>query len=720
VEPDYAGEIYVGDVQVDVQVGTNPPPPTTKERYGQQLRAAARILATNPNQLDARFQQAEARFHLGELDKALSDFSWLIGKSPKTARFYQFRAVLYARQGKAKQARADFARFQQLTTDPSPTAYLDAVVSAYLGDDAAGLKRLEAALVQSGQPASFLYNAACAYALASQAVAKKEPARAGVYASRAVALLKEAVDKGQSSARLHVDPDLDPLRDYPAFRAWLRAANVHRHYAAVWHPLADLTSFEVHGLDPAAHLARCRQLIAQGYRPTALSVASMPASGGRQPPVSEPLVTASVWHRPVVAEDDKERLAKRQANAAVAMLKMGRPQKVWPLLRHSEDPRVRSYLIHRLSPLGADPRALVQPLEAEKDVSVRRALLLCLGEFGEKEFPPAQRRQLLPQLLDLYRTHPDPGLHGSVAWLLQQWGWQKKLTEIDQGLATGKVLGGRKWYVNQQGQTIVIIDGPAEFLMGSPRTEAGREGGVEGRVEKRHKQRIPRSFALAAHEVTVEQFRRFRKDFHYNPEYARTADSPVNEVTWYEAAEYCNWLSKREGIPEDQWCYEANQDGKFGEGMRVRPNYLRLRGYRLPTEAEWEYACRAGAVTSRYYGEAEELLEKYAWYAKNSLCGRLLPGANFKPNDWGLFDMLGNANEWCQDPVLNYPPGIANKASEDWGYYQDITGRDSRVLRGGSFTYPAVAVRSAPRLGVAPWGRYWDVGFRPARTFTTE
>jgi formylglycine-generating enzyme required for sulfatase activity len=404
----------------------------------------------------------------------------------------------------------------------------------------------------------------------------------------------------------------------------------------------------------------------------------------------------------------------------VALLKMNRPQKVWPLLQHSEDPRVRSYLIHRLSPLGADPRALVQRLETEKEVSIRRALLLCLGEFGPKAFPPAQRQRLLPQLLDLYRTHPDPGLHGAVAWLVQQWGWQKKLAAIDQELATGKVAGGRKWYVNRQGQTMVIVEGPADFLMGSPRTEAGREGGAEGRVEMRHKKRIPRSFALAAHEVTVEQFRRFRKDHRYNPEYARTPDSPVNLVTWYEAAEYCNWLSKREGIAEDQWCYAPNAEGKFAEGMRVRPNYLRLRGYRLPSEAEWEYACRAGAVTSRYYGEAEELLEKYAWYAKNSLNRRLLPGATFKPNDWGLFDMLGNALEWCQDPILYYRPGISNKASEDREYYQDITDRNSRVLRGGAFTVLAVFVRSAQRYRYASANLDLSVGLRPARTLTTD
>ena len=210
------------------------------------------------------------------------------------------------------------------------------------------------------------------------------------------------------------------------------------------------------------------------------------------------------------ADTDKEVLAKRQVNAAVVLLRHGPGGAGVAFAQASlhpqaqaygfSDPRVRSYLIHRLSPLGADPKAIVQRLDEEKDVSIRRALLLILGEFGPDQLVPADGEPLIRRVWQLYQEEPDAGLHAAAEWLLRQWGQQEKLKEFEEEWARNKVKGGEvegtrltsptdpprrypatpRWYVNGEGQTMVVVPGRITFQIGSPPTEEGRTGGAEG------------------------------------------------------------------------------------------------------------------------------------------------------------------------------------------------------------------------------------------------
>jgi formylglycine-generating enzyme required for sulfatase activity len=748
-EVDYSGGNFLADLQVDVHISPAKPTPSTQERYSQLLKNAEAKLAAKTDDESARFQRALALEKLGENEKALEDFSWLIGKYPTGSNAYGYRAIVHARLGKTQEAKDDQAKFQELLDDPSAgsieRARVEALVATYLGEHEAGMTRLDTAVAASAKDADSLYVAARAFAVAARVVAEGDADKAVAYRDRAVALLREAIANGYTNyLNIVSDADLDPLREHPGYLDLLKAGKLEYRYLGVWHPVAELTSMEVHGLDPAQHLVRCRELAAQGFRPASLSVLVTddqhpspqplsPRGEGRGAGVRGGAVAASVWHRPVVPDDEKEKLGKRQANAAVALLRLNQAEKVWPLFQHSQDARARSYLIHRLSPLGTDAASIVQRLQDEREVSNRRALLLALGEFSATELSMGERSALIPQLLELYRTDPDAGIHGSVAWLLRQWGQKEKLQGIDgeltklsapsapsprlRGEGRGEGSTDRHWYVNGQGQTFVILPGPIEFLMGSPRTEAEREGRAEGPVERLHKARIDRSVALAACEVTVEQFLRFRKDHSYIPQYADKPDCPINGVTWYDAAAYCNWLSEQEGLAKDQWCYERNARGDYAEGMKAKPNYLQLSGYRLPTEAEWEYACRAGTGTSRYYGETTELLSHYAWYTENSLNRWMLPVGSLKPNDFGLFDMQGNALEWCHDRIVHYRLRSAQQPTEDRPFAGAVRDASLRVLRGGSFTDLPMTVRSAGRYRDQPTYRGIYVGFRAARTY---
>jgi formylglycine-generating enzyme required for sulfatase activity len=411
-------------------------------------------------------------------------------------------------------------------------------------------------------------------------------------------------------------------------------------------------------------------------------------------------------------EDEREALAQRQANAAVSLYRMGEYELVWPLLKYSPDPRVRSYIIHWLGLLGGDPQANIERLDREPDVTIRRALVLMLGEFNDTQLPVTERQPLIERLLAVYENEPDAGLHGVAEWLLRKWGQDNRLNAVvEQVKNTEEQLQDRKpddkkqWYINSQEQTFVIVD-PGEFLMGSPASEKGHNGS-----EVQHRQRISRRYAISAHEVTRLQFRAFAKGkdvINENSEISRTDDSPQVVLTWYDATRYCNWLSEQEGIPSEERFYVPNENQRYGPGMKINERGLDVRGYRLPTEAEWECACRAGTVTIRYYGAMELLLPIYAWYGANGQ-DRAWPVGSLKPNDLGLFDTLGNVDEWCNErygPIYPFPD------KEDL-----IKDGVSRVLRGGAFDRPPRDVRSSSRGFNQPGTRDVDIGFRPARTY---
>jgi serine/threonine protein kinase/formylglycine-generating enzyme required for sulfatase activity len=422
-------------------------------------------------------------------------------------------------------------------------------------------------------------------------------------------------------------------------------------------------------------------------------------------------------------EDQKEVLAKRQANAAVALLRLGIGAKVWPLFKASPDPRVRSYIIHWLGPCGGDPQAILQQLDIEPDVTIRRALVLTLGQFTETQLPTAQRQPLIERLLALYENEPDAGLHGASEWLLRKWGQQKRLEGViehlkcdERQLQARTSSLKRRWYVNTQKQTYVIVAG-GEFLMGSKESEPGYSS-----TDTQFRARIRRTFAISAHEISKAQYRTFQQavkaaDLANDPvfrHYVPTDDSAQVAMTWYEAAHYCDWLSEKEKIPRDEWCYDP-KDGLYGPGMKVKDKFWELKGYRLPTQAEWEFACRAGTMTSRYYGATDQLLPNYAWFAANSE-NHTGPTGILEPNDLGLFDMLGNAREFCNDSQISRME--QDKVFDDTPISRPVEQANNRVTRGGAFGVPAFGLSSGRRCDVTSANaRSGNVGFRPARTY---
>ena len=244
---------------------------------------------------------------------------------------------------------------------------------------------------------------------------------------------------------------------------------------------------------------------------------------------------------------------------------------------------------------------------------------------------------------------------------------------------------------------------PGEFTMGSPWGERGQE--LDDISETQHQVTLTRPFELKATEVTQAEWQALMGS---NPSsfWACGDDCPVETVSWYDAVEYCNALSAQQGLAP---CYDW--DRTFAG--------LDCEGYRLPTEAEWEYAARAGTETAFYTGDItnpdcfplDANLDLAGWYCGNA-DGRTHPVGQKRANAWGLYDMHGNVFEWVQDMNRDrdsYPAGAAvDPMGTPFGFY--------RVSRGGAWNFLARGARSAYRARYDPDGRDSYFGFRPARS----
>jgi serine/threonine protein kinase/formylglycine-generating enzyme required for sulfatase activity len=432
--------------------------------------------------------------------------------------------------------------------------------------------------------------------------------------------------------------------------------------------------------------------------------------------------------REAAIESARDRTARRGARAAVALLRLGYGDDAWRMLEYSPDPRARSALIDALPVYGADPAPLLEELlrpggteaAAAKNgylfhaiTSRRRALILALAGYPAEALDARQRDAMVARLEGLYREDPDAGVHSAAELALRRW---EAADRLKLGPSPAPRAGGpvtRRWYVNPAGQTMVVVDGPVRFRMGTPPTDPERES-----QEFYHWQVVPRRFAIATKEVTIEEYQEFaratgRPPHPYNRRYSPEPGGPINRVNWYEAVAYCNWLSERDSLRP---CYVPADAGGAVAGMRVDPVAVERGGYRLLTEVEWEYACRAGSVTSRHFGGVPELLGKYEWYVANAgfrahPCGRLLP------NELGLFDMSGNVTEWSHGRFPGESqtgPGPEEVLGD--AIAGEVVSRNDRSARGGTFYDPAPALRSAERDWREVSTSRSDIGFRVGRT----
>lgn len=403
---------------------------------------------------------------------------------------------------------------------------------------------------------------------------------------------------------------------------------------------------------------------------------------------------------PDAAETAKDSAAKARANNGLLLCLIGSPDSVWRHLTQTEDQRLRTCLVHGFAAAGVDAAQLAAQLNVETDVSARRAILWSLGKYDPRVVTRRRCETLAPVLEDMYRADADPGLRSAAEWLLRTWGSTDGLASADEERALQKPVFGRGWYVTSQGHTMAVITRPGAFRIGAAESDAYRSSD-----EPLHEVSIEYDFAVATKEVSLRQYSLFRPASLDEADRQRSLDSPAGRVSLAEAMGYCRWLTEQEGLSENDMCYEVQSDGS----LQVHREWLTRTGYRLPTEAEWEFACRAGSTTRRNYGHNDEFLGSYGWYLATS-DGQARPCGLLLPNDFGLFDMYGNVAEWCQNRFSATPtPEYESRAEEGM-----------HVCRGGSHGTSPGNLRSAARIGVHRTAHFASFGFRIVRTMPTR
>lgn len=251
-----------------------------------------------------------------------------------------------------------------------------------------------------------------------------------------------------------------------------------------------------------------------------------------------------------------------------------------------------------------------------------------------------------------------------------------------QDLPLRELEGGRLriLFGDSDNDILLVPIEPGSFLMGSPVYEEGRHSN-----ESEHHVEISKRFWLSTHLVTQEQWVELMGA---NPSYFHSESDtlPVESVSWNDALKFCSRMNEL-----------ASGDDS------IPPGY----SFSLPTEAEWEYACRA-ETSGGYIGD----IDKVAWHLGNS-SRKTHPVGQLKPNDWGLHDMHGNVWEWCYDGYTQYPDRVASDPILGLSHKE-------RVLRGGSWAYPSKDCRSARRKWDSGTNNNYNIGFRLCLRNTNE
>jgi formylglycine-generating enzyme required for sulfatase activity len=358
-----------------------------------------------------------------------------------------------------------------------------------------------------------------------------------------------------------------------------------------------------------------------------------------------------------------------------------------------------------LAPKLLDSSVLVALLKTESDSESLSAILSILANYRTSEISESDLRYVKLRLRDWSNSSKDASLLNMAGYFLAKLGETLPSESVAQNAPQGA-----NWSVNSVGMQFVNIQVPEKVLVGKGESELIWT-------------RIGRHYSISSTEVTGDQFAEFYLEPRFQSWIAENrqrrwcqpvgSNKPQHAVSWIVAVKYCQWLNEREKIPEREWCYD-NVWGEKDTNPVPKPDHLKLKGYRLPTEAEWAFACSGGSVDPWHYGNNETHSKYFEWNEPHS-ASKSREVATLRPNPFGLFDMGGNLGEWTDSSFRQTLRPLSQSFLED---SREPTNERTMfyVLAGGRYKQSALSAVTSASSANAPEYSSDTSGFRLART----
>jgi serine/threonine protein kinase/formylglycine-generating enzyme required for sulfatase activity len=670
--------------------------------------------------------------HSDEALRQLDDFEQeniQAGTTISSTRFLLQRATYLARLGRDQELEMLLQEIDESTISVGDKLLLQlrlALIQEPFENLLVPLKALEDLKLESNSEADkLLENQVRGLALVATSAKKMGSSEYPAIRSRLIAKSRSLVNRKDTDKVRVLDCDFDGLIDDGEWIEFLDAQKLAQRITTTFviQPKLETRLLPEHNsadFNAASHRVQAARLLAEGFRPDVLEYHK---DNGKKERFS------SIWVRETLTPERASRRARSIASLSLALAYLGQIDEVIPGLENRHGRSVQTALIASLAKV-LPPKELVKNFQSTASAKLHASLISALGEVAWSDIDSASQQYLKQTLPNLVRTSDDPRLASLAKWGCNRWNIQSDgSTPIELALN----LSHRS--KTSEGHEMIRIDRPESDFVLEKLDLIQQQGDFRDetidpkRLKERVWSKLDRDFRISSTEVTEGQFRQFLKDTKvqdwirraYHKTIPRSVveepEMPRNFISWDLAIRYCQWLNEQESIPKDQWCYD-NVWSEDIEACRPNPNYLMRGGYRLPTLAEWMWACSSDSSEDWHFGSDEKSIGMYEWTKPHSDAMRH-PVAQLRPNAFGLFDMGGNLAEWI-DTIFR-PRTRSNRyyISDDGNSFPLPQG-DDFVLCGGRFGFsPKSAVSSSMIRDPADY-QTATTGFRIVQTIIKE